>query len=370
MLDAPMPYLCGVSRENFPHAVRDISDETVVVDLDRNVITMGKHTPDLPVLPHRRKLKLEAALEKHAGDVFWKARGLTTAQVEQARSSTDDTALARMLGMADAVWDEQICTIDDAFNLAHAPDSMSLLHTGDDSGTGAKQSRWDAVQEAFLRFYVSMLKDYRKYMPSTPTDVQSSWRGSDTIDSGRFNSAEFVQSQLPDFHPFLDELTMTQMMDDFVTRRMYNAGDAPDIKFFDQSIDAKRNRSKLKLKKKDTPFLHSANAHRDLKQIDAIKPNKANLPPRSRFDTSYDMKRGAYTYPTWPESLDNSLYGKPRPIPSIITAEFDRRSALTAMLRSKHGSVEEGRLSGSSNPSPEATAFVLFFVSKSYCWYP
>jgi len=364
MLDAPMPYLCGVSRENFPHAVRDISDETVVVDLDRNVITMGKHTPDLPVLPHRRKLKLEAALEKHAGDVFWKARGLTTAQVEQARFSTDDTSLARMLVMADAVWDEKICTIDDAFNLAHAPDSMSLLHT-DDNGVGAGQSRWDAVQEAFLRFYVSMLKDYRKYMPSTPTDVQSSWRGSDTIYGGRFKSAEFVQSQMPDFHPFLDELTMTQQFDDFVTRRMYNAGDAPDIKFFDQSIDAKRNRSKLKLKKKDTPFLHSANAHRDLKQIDAIKPNKANLPPRSRFDTSYDMKRGAYTYPTWPETLDNSLYGKPRPIPSIIKAEFDRRSALTAMLRSKHGSVEEGILSGSNNPSPEATAFVLFFVSKS-----
>ena len=65
-----------------------------MVDLDRNVITMGKHTPDLPVLPHRRKLKLEAALEKHAGDVFWKARGLTTSQVEQARFSTDDTSLA------------------------------------------------------------------------------------------------------------------------------------------------------------------------------------------------------------------------------------------------------------------------------------
>ena len=77
------------------------------------------------------------------------------------------------------------------------------------------------------------------------------------------------------------------------------------------------------------------------------------------------MKTGAYKYRTWPESLDSSLYGKPRPIPSIISSEFDRRSALTAMLRSKHGSVEEGRLSGSNNPSPEATAFVLFFVSKS-----
>ena len=364
MLDAPMPYLIGISRENFPHAVRDISDETVVVDLDRNVITMGRHTPDLPFLPYRRKMKLEAALEKYAGDVFWKARGLTSSQIESARISGDENLLTKMLGMADAVWDEHVCTMDDAFNLALAPDSMSLLHSGDENGVNAGQSRWDAVQEAFLRFYCSMLKDYSKYMPSTQSDQQSSWRGSGAMDDGRFRTSEFVQNQPPDFQPFLDELTMTQQFDDFVTRRMYNAGDAPDIKFFDQSIDAKRNRSKLKLKKKDTPFLHSANAHRNLKQIDAIEPNQANLPPRSRFDTTYDMKKGLYTYPTWPESFDGSLFGKPRPIPKIITAEFDRRSALASMLRAKHGSVEEGRLSGSNNPSPEATAFVLFFVSK------
>ena len=70
MLDAPMPYLCGISREIFPLAVADISDETVVVDLDRNVITMGKNTPEVPFLPHRRKLKLEATLEKHAVSLY------------------------------------------------------------------------------------------------------------------------------------------------------------------------------------------------------------------------------------------------------------------------------------------------------------
>eukprot|EP00579_Thalassiosira_antarctica_P018156 CAMPEP_0201946278 /NCGR_PEP_ID=MMETSP0903-20130614/54338_1 /ASSEMBLY_ACC=CAM_ASM_000552 /TAXON_ID=420261 /ORGANISM="Thalassiosira antarctica, Strain CCMP982" /LENGTH=1570 /DNA_ID=CAMNT_0048489375 /DNA_START=394 /DNA_END=5106 /DNA_ORIENTATION=- len=363
MLDAPMPYLCGISREIFPLAVADISDETVVVDLDRNVITMGKHTPEVPFLPHRRKLKLEATLEKHAGDVFWKARGLTTLEVEQARLSGDENELARMLGTADAVWDEKICAMDDAFKLSHGPDSMNILYS-DGLDADRNQSRWDAVQEGFLRFYASMLKDYRKFMPSMPTNKQSSWRGG-SVDDGRFLTDEFVQSQLPDFQPFLEELIGTQQFDDFVTRRMYNAGDAPDIKFFDQSIDAKRNRSKLKLKKKDTPFLHSAIAHRKLKQIDAIQPNRENLPPRSRFDSRFDFQKGQYTYPTWPESFDESLYGKPRPIPKIITAEFDRRSALTAVLRAKHGIVEGERLSGSNNPSPEATAFVLFFVTFS-----
>jgi hypothetical protein len=40
---------------------------------------------------------------------------------------------------------------------------------------------------------------------------------------------------------------------------------------------SKRNRSKLNLKKKETNFLHSANAHRNLKQIEAIPANRVRL---------------------------------------------------------------------------------------------
>jgi hypothetical protein len=197
-----------------------------------------------------------------------------------------------------------------------------------------------------------MLKDYRKYMPSS-TGLLSSWRDPGAMDGGRFLADEFVNSQRPDFKPFLEELIGTQQFDDFVTHRLYNAADAPDVKFFDQSIEAKKNRSKLKLKKVETPFVNAASAHRDLKQIDAIKPNKKNLPPPP------------YTYKTWPESFDESLYGVPRPIPGIITAEFDRRSALIAQLKEKHGIIDETRFPGSNNPSAEATAFVLFFVTFS-----
>ena len=354
MLDAPMPYLCGISRENFPYAVGDISDETVVVDLDRNLITTGTQAPDLPILPQRRKLKLEAALEKHAGQVFWKARGLTKSNVESVRLSGDEYAAEEMLGRANAVWDEQLGSMDEAFYLAHSPDSMSILYDKDD--ISLKQSRWDAVQEAFLRFYVAMLKDYRKYLPSISVE-QKSWRASmmnGNSNDPRFMADEFVASQRLDFQPFLQELVSTQMFDAFITKRIYNAGKAPDVTFFDQSIDAKKNRSKLHLKKTDTPFLHSANAHRVMKRIDAIEPNNTNL-------SSDDDNAGEYMYPTWPESFDESLFGSPRPIPKIITAEFDRRAALTAML-TENREVTEERLSGCFNQSPEATAFVLFFV--------
>ena len=48
MLDAPFSYLCGITRQNFADAVNDISDETIVVDLDQNLKTMGDCTPPLP----------------------------------------------------------------------------------------------------------------------------------------------------------------------------------------------------------------------------------------------------------------------------------------------------------------------------------
>ena len=85
-------------------------------------------------------------------------------------------------------------------------------------------------------------------MPSS-TGLLSSWRDPGAMDGGRFLADEFVNSQRPDFKPFLEELIGTQQFDDFVTHRLYNAADAPDVKFFDQSIEAKKNRSKLKLKK-------------------------------------------------------------------------------------------------------------------------
>jgi hypothetical protein len=35
MLDAPVPYLCGVVRENWLYAQQFVSRETIIVDLDR-----------------------------------------------------------------------------------------------------------------------------------------------------------------------------------------------------------------------------------------------------------------------------------------------------------------------------------------------
>lgn len=162
--------------------------------------------------------------------------------------------------------------------------------------------------------------------------------------------AEFVQASNAEFRPFLEELTMTQQFDDFVTKRMFDAKKAPDVIFFDQSIEAKKNRSRRKFKKVDTPFLHSASAHRDLKRVQAVEPTCEGLPPLPKGE-KYSP------YKMWPVAFDEALFGSPRPIPKIISAEFDRQSALRAMFRGHAGG------DGGQNKSPEATAFILFFLT-------
>lgn len=160
MLDAPMPYLCGISRANFPYAVQDISDETVTVDLDRNCITVGPNCPELPPLPHKRRQKLEAALKANVGHVFWEARNLDKEDLLKVKhTGKDTTAMKVILEKAGAVWEDKVRARDDAFNLACAPDATALdfdddALAGSDSGVLPKQSRWDGVREAFLRFYV------------------------------------------------------------------------------------------------------------------------------------------------------------------------------------------------------------------------
>jgi hypothetical protein len=85
---------------------------------------------------------------------------MTKEEANKILHSTDEEHVNNTLANAHSLWSEKIRTVDDAFNLAHAPDSMLANADGGD----CKQSRWDAVQEAFLRFYISALKVSALYL--------------------------------------------------------------------------------------------------------------------------------------------------------------------------------------------------------------
>ena len=86
-------------------------------------------------------------------------KAITDDELLKAKNTGNDDGMKRMLEKAGNVWEGKVKARDDAFNLAYAPDATALEFdddalAGSDSGVLGKQSRWDSVQEAFLRFYV------------------------------------------------------------------------------------------------------------------------------------------------------------------------------------------------------------------------
>lgn len=106
------------------------------------------------------------------------------------------------------------------------------------------------IRNAFLRFFVSIFRDYRQY-----------------LGDGRFEEANFLASlnMSLESRQFMNSIIKTQMFNRFVEDRTQSPHD-PEILFFDQSITAKRNRSKmnaltnLKIKKEETEFLSDTSA--------------------------------------------------------------------------------------------------------------
>ena len=343
------------------HAINDVNEETIVVDLDQNVITKGHNTPPFPPMPLKRRSKLEACLQKHVGDVFWSARGVTKAQVEDfeekgktslARSTKSNTSTGNIRDMNKTlrIWKEKLISYDDAFNLAFTPDSENVLN-GEKSSLGVEdefaQTKWDCAQEGFLTFFTTMLRDYKRFV-------------SQTEKGGSFRMKEFLNTQRPDFKPYLKEFVQTQHFDCFITKRIYNKTD-PDVLFFDQSIQAKRNRSKMVIKKKRTPFLQSAKAQKQLRTVDAAKPSvetEMNFNILERlYSTANDDK--TFSYLKWPETFDDNLFKNPRKIPDVIAAEFDRRAS--SGLHSNE--IYTGDFIVTDiNYSVELTTFTIFFT--------
>ncbi|KAL3914284.1 MAG: hypothetical protein SGILL_006164 [Bacillariaceae sp.] len=364
MLDAPVPYLCGVTRDNWMLAQEHVSDETIVVDLDRNHVMFGQNTEELPPVPGKKWSKLQNSMQEIAGDLFWKARGLEAEYHLFMQNKMNENDVKQALKQkGEGIWREKLQTIDHAFNLQFTPSSEQLIK--ETEVDQHEQSQWDRVQEAFLRFFVAVLKDYRRFLhvPDSsklgqPEPGSLDWM--EWSNKHTFDRTEFIAAQKKLYEGYLSELCATQQFDEFMTKRLYSP-ELPDIIFFDQSIDAKLNRSKLKIRKTETPFLQSAVAHKKLEKFIAVEPNTDDLP-----------ERGPFMYRSWPEQFKEGLFGCPRPIPKTITAEFDRQASLMKQLRvsfSSPGINEAAELmelyKSDYDSNPEGMLFTVFFFTYS-----
>lgn len=84
------------------------------------------------------------------------------------------------------------------------------------------------IREAFVSFFVSLLKGYRQCMD------RRSFRSDEFVSNLNISAAS---------SDFLDKLLKTQMFERFIDDRRENPDD-PEVRFFDESINAKMKRSK------------------------------------------------------------------------------------------------------------------------------
>jgi pentatricopeptide repeat protein len=356
MLGAPVPYLAGIARENWLYAQENLAEDTIVVDLDKNRVTFGSDTLPVPSAPARRWKKLRARLEESVGSLFWKARGLEADYQLLLKEKPHRRSLQGLRQKKVAAYRlDKLTASDHAFNLAYTPQSNEMDSWSEANHLNeAGQTRWDVVQEAFLRFLVDLLKKYRKYL-ILPSSTRTALG-----DRPSFDVVSFLAAQPSQGTPFLSEMCMSQHFDDWISRRLYSPGE-PDLVFFDQSIDAKLNRSKLNMKKKETPFLQNARAHKILTTVAAIRPETSGLPR--------DVE-SPFVYKHWPSHFEGRLFHKPRPIPKMIAAEFDRQAVLVERFRAERkwdGDEDLGLQFRQEDfdSLPEVAAFTVFFFVYS-----
>lgn len=326
ILSAPMPFFCGIDKASLAEALYDLSPECVVVDLDKNLVTLGPETEALPPLPPQQAAALRSQLEINAGMVFREARCLTR---NDDYSDSGSRLPPHVKQMAEGMWEGKLSLFDEAFHLMFTPEESrkNLLNGNDTSGMEwndrdgndqarimaasngvalRKQSEWDAVQEAFLDTFVYLLRNYRKFLVFPSKHNEGNYGGAG------FRSKEFIENQRLDMRGFLEQFIGTQMYDNFVTKRLYGSGES-DVAFFDLAVDrflksagilsnvdvggrllqaARMSRSTSNgnidgrsaasgrgYQKNTEPLLQSARVHRKLKTIVPPEPCQEDLPP-------------------------------------------------------------------------------------------
>ncbi|RIA95154.1 AEX-3 domain-containing protein [Glomus cerebriforme] len=167
------------------------------------------------------------------------------------------------------------------------------------------------ISEAFLRLFASLLKDYRYFLANKINRSGTDSRACETVDNG-FGAVEdanelfkkdlFLKTVDKDAKAFLSNLLDSQSFSQFITERAIRESEDYDIRYFDEIIKAKLNRSKLKLSKESTSFLDDTSF--DISQtVRAMKPNEEGLD-----------ELGFEGYICLPDCFDPELICTPRPV--------------------------------------------------------
>ena len=122
MLGAPVPFIVGIHDSFLLHKDCNFGEETIKIYLDLNKIEFGNETIQLPILPEKRLKKLKLVMSQYA-NIF------------ELRSKD---------------WIEtRLPYYDDAYSSINNNNSKVIINENE-------------LREGFLKFFVAILKNYRK----------------------------------------------------------------------------------------------------------------------------------------------------------------------------------------------------------------
>lgn len=338
VLHAPTPFLVGVhSRYLDDDRAFSAEHRLVLVDLDEDVVHLGHDDEDVgdggprrvcgrrtPALPRREAHKLRRSLREHADAVYAprpdRQRTNVTYGDRVHMDNADREEYALQTRDARQTVEERTTTLersekayeqsrDSAYNFGMRADRSvisqgrvrkvkSLERDEDieerlvvtnmyDDGEGDETDRFSAtkIRQAFLRFFVSVLLNYDKYL---------------NTDDCTFDAARFVSNVGTNDGPltkdFVASMADTQMFSHFIDRS-FNHPDDPEVLFFHEHVTAKRNRKKNPLNLKQwnknatTPFLDDVAGE--------ITETYTPTPPSARDRGNVAVGRAHY-YPRFP----------------------------------------------------------------------
>ena len=315
-----MPFVCGMQTSLYTEVNDEIPDNVVVVDIDNDAVFIPDMTSaENPQLPEKEEQKLVKALQEIAEPVRLNRVGA---------------------GEDDVMWKEtRLILMDSAF-------SFSLRADQFDDDNGMLERDWYKLRVAFLRFFVAMLREYKKYVVTKnqkkkKTGQSSSNSSSSSSSMKFFDTNSFVDAQRGSSKTFLKMFKQThtfcKFMDDCVHENQEEAN--YDVKFFNESIAQKRNRSLLTFRKYSTPFLESAK--HELKRLLCVSLLISKLPqPPPLTEQTFEghgsgdlCGKYTYSYDSFP-SLQRSLYIDPRPLPEM---PIDPKEASASSRRKNAG---------------------------------
>ena len=224
--------------------------------------------------------------------------------------------------------------------LALFDDAFSAVSLAPPKGTSIDER---AVRDAFLKFFVSLFKNYRKHLIyGTPSDQKY------------FDDLSYLLEADMEWgdkvRPFLEALTQTQSFSQFVDERVLSITSNINVIFFDESIDAKMNRYYFKTKIIDTPFLLDQ-SNRHVKTFVTPTPCKIGLPE--------DIT--CYSYKTFP-SFKREYFSPPQ---ISVNLHLEQSSMAANRLKRSNGSAPSTNLSAIS--CTYSTYLVALCVLTCHC---